>query len=54
MAARCCDQLTDRELAQANIDTARRFMASNDPQLRKAGRLFIDYREMKDEEANNE
>jgi hypothetical protein len=54
MAARCCDQLTERELAQANIDTARRLTATNNPQLREIGRLFIDYREMKDEEADNE
>jgi predicted RNA-binding protein associated with RNAse of E/G family len=27
MAARCSNQLTDKELAQANIDTVRRLMA---------------------------
>jgi hypothetical protein len=42
MAARCCDQLTERELAQANIDTARRLMVASDPRLRKIGRLLID------------
>jgi hypothetical protein len=42
MAARCSNQLTDNELAQANIDTARRFMATNNPQLREIGRLVID------------
>jgi hypothetical protein len=44
----------DKELAYANMDTARRFMATSNPQLREVGRLFIDYREMKDEEADNE
>jgi hypothetical protein len=42
MAARCCDQLTERELAQANIDTAWRLMASRDPRLREIGQLLID------------
>lgn len=54
MAARCCDQLTERELAQANVDAARRLMATNNPQLRKAGQLFIEYGEMKDQEAHND
>jgi hypothetical protein len=42
IAAMCCDQLTEKELTQANIDTARRFMATNNPQLREIGRLVID------------
>jgi hypothetical protein len=54
MAARCSNQLTDKELAQANIDTVCRLMATSDPRLREIGRLFIDYAEMKDEEADNE
>ena len=54
MAARLSNQLTDKELAYANMNTARRFMATNNPQLRKAAQLFIDYGEMKDEEADNE
>ena len=37
MAALCCDQLTDKELAYANMDTARRFMATSNPQLREVG-----------------
>jgi len=54
MAARLSNQLTDKELAYANMDTARRFMTTSNPLLREVGRLFIDYREMKDEEADNE
>ena len=54
IAARVSNQLTDKELAYANMDTARRSMAASNPQLHEVGRLFIDYREMKDEEADNE
>ena len=42
MAARVSNQLTEKELAQANIDTARRLMATSDPRLREIGRLVID------------
>jgi predicted RNA-binding protein associated with RNAse of E/G family len=42
MAARCSNQLTDKELAQANIDTVRRLMATSDPRLREIGQLLID------------
>jgi hypothetical protein len=42
IAALCCDQLTAKELAHANVDTARRFMTTNNPQLREIGRLVID------------
>ena len=42
IAALCCDQLTDKEVAHANKDTARRFMATSNPQLREIGRLMID------------
>jgi hypothetical protein len=43
MAARCSTQLTDKELAQANIDTACRLMATSDPRLREIGQLLIDF-----------
>jgi hypothetical protein len=39
--ARNSNQLTDKELAHANIDTARRLMATNNPRLREIGRLVI-------------
>jgi len=42
MAARYSNQLTDKELSQANIDTARRLMATSDPRLREIGQLLID------------
>jgi hypothetical protein len=42
MAARCSNQLTDKELAQANIDTACRLTATSDPRLREIGQLLID------------
>lgn len=42
IAARCSNQLTDKELAQANIDTARRLTATSDPRLREIGQLLID------------
>ena len=42
MAARNSNQLTDKELAQANIDNARRLTATSDPRLREIGRLAID------------
>jgi hypothetical protein len=45
MAARCSDQLTEKELAQANIDTAHRQMATSDPRLREIGQLLIDCRQ---------
>jgi hypothetical protein len=40
--ARNSNQLTDMELAHANIDTARRLMATSNPRLREIGRLVID------------
>jgi predicted RNA-binding protein associated with RNAse of E/G family len=40
--ARNSNQLTEKKLAQANIDTARRLMATSNPQLREIGRLVID------------
>jgi len=42
IAALCCDQLTEKELAHANMDSARRLMTTNNPQLREIGRLVID------------
>lgn len=42
LAALNINQLTDKELAQANIDNGRRLMETSDPQLREIGRLLVD------------
>lgn len=42
LAACVSNQLTEKELAYANIDNARRLMTTSDPRLREIGRLVID------------
>ena len=42
MAARVSNQLTEKELAHANIYIARRLTITSDPRLREIGQLLID------------